>query len=109
MTRRVAVNEAGYRIGETHHNATLSELLVLRLRNLRERCLPQPSYRELSIQFGLSVNTVKKICNYERRCQAVARMKLERAHGEQEESERPALTAWHRAIEGEAQGNRPST
>ena len=69
----VAINEDGRRIGETHHNAYISDELVERIRNRVEyegATCPQLS-RELSLPFG----TIRKIVTYERRAQIAVRWK----------------------------------
>jgi AraC-like DNA-binding protein len=54
-----------YRVGETHHNARISDAVVDRIRDRHED--DGLGYKALSAEFGLSVNTVRKICTYERR------------------------------------------
>jgi DNA invertase Pin-like site-specific DNA recombinase len=61
----VAVNENGRRIGEGHHNATITDETVNAIRELHED--HGIGYRRLARQFGLHVETVKKICRYQRR------------------------------------------
>ena len=63
----IAVNERGYRVGETHQNAKISDLMVdqIRDRHEDEKC----GYIQLSAEFGLALTTVRKICTYERRAQ----------------------------------------
>lgn len=63
----VAVNEDGYRIGQSHHNARISDYAVQCIRDAREeRGL---SYGKLASMFKLSKSTIQKLCNYERRAQ----------------------------------------
>ena len=68
-TRRVyvAVNENGRRIGGTHHNSTISDETVNRLRELHEE--QGLGYRRLAKMFGLSRAAVQKICKYRLRQQ----------------------------------------
>ena len=63
----VAVNEDGYRIGQSHHNARISDYAVQCIRDAREeRGL---SYGKLASMFKLSKSTIQKLCKYERRAQ----------------------------------------
>ena len=66
----IALNESGRRIGETHHNAWISDEIVDRIRDRHEDGL---GYVALAREFNLSKNTVRKICTYERRAQTPAR------------------------------------
>lgn len=75
MTKRaVAVNEKGYRIGESHHNAKLSDADVEMVRQLREEHRLQ--YAEIAEKFEVSRELVKKICQYRNRCETVARWRF---------------------------------
>lgn len=65
--RRVAINEAGDRVGETHPGARHPDALVNKLRDLHENY--GYGYRRLARQFELSFTTVKKWLRYERRAQ----------------------------------------
>ena len=69
----VAYNESGRRIGETHHNSRISDAQVEEIRDRRE----YDGWNDLQIAnfYGMSVNTVKKICNYQRRGQRAERWK----------------------------------
>ena len=69
----VAVNEQGYRIGSSHHNARISDEIVDKLRDLHEE--EEIGYRRLAKMFGLPRSVVQKICNYERRAQTPDRWK----------------------------------
>lgn len=70
MGKLVAVNEAGYRIGESHPRSVLSDLDVEEIRNLHE--IAGKSYGWISMRKGISYHTVARICRYERRNQVVA-------------------------------------
>ena len=63
----IALNERGFRIGATHHNATIPEETIQRLRYLHEE--EGIGYRRLSRMFNIRRDTVVKICRYERRGQ----------------------------------------
>jgi hypothetical protein len=69
----VAVNEDGRRIGETHHNARIPDVIVDQLRDLHEDFL-WPYWR-IARDYKLSIPTVKKICTYQRRAQTPERWK----------------------------------
>lgn len=69
----VAVTEQGNRVGETHHNATIPDAVIDRIRDRHEndRC----GYKQLAQEFRLSLNTIRKICTYERRAKTAYRFK----------------------------------
>lgn len=67
LRRLVAVNEFGRRIGETHHNAIISDLVVDEIRCRHED--HGRGYLEISMEFDIALTTVRKICTYERRAQ----------------------------------------
>ena len=67
----IAFNERGYRIGASHHNSTIPESVVTRMRELHEQF--NFGYRVLARMFGVSKGTVQKICTSRRRAQHVAR------------------------------------
>lgn len=69
----IAVNEQGYRIGLSHHNARISNEIVDQMRDLHED--EGIGYRRLAKMFNLSRSVVQKICNYERRAQTPDRWK----------------------------------
>lgn len=73
----VAINECGKRIGETHHNAHISDVIVDRIRDRHED--DGLGYVALAAEFNLSKNTIRKICTYERRAQTPMRWKRIRA------------------------------
>jgi hypothetical protein len=67
----VALNESGYRIGQSHHNAWIPDVIVDLI-----RCGHEDygwGYVKLATMFVLSKNTVRKICTYERRAQTAER------------------------------------
>jgi ribosome-binding protein aMBF1 (putative translation factor) len=75
----VAYNEQGWRIGETHHRARISDETVEKIRDLREYRFW--TYKEIASHFELSVNTIKKICSYTYRTQRASTWKrVERTH-----------------------------
>lgn len=63
----VAVNEHRRRIGQTHHNARVSDIVVNRIRELHEDYLL--SYGKIAKLLCLSRHYVAKVCRYERRAQ----------------------------------------
>lgn len=77
VRRVIALNAAGMRIGETHHNATISDATVDQIRDLRED--EGWTYARLAEHFGIGYSTIAKICTYERRAQTPERWKTERA------------------------------
>ena len=69
LVRFVAVNENGMRIGESHPNSRLSDATVDRIRDMHED--EGKGYRLIAKELGLSRHTVRDICRYTRRAQAV--------------------------------------
>ena len=69
----IAVNEQGYRIGMSHHNARISDEIVDQIRDLHEE--ENIGYRRLAQMFGLTRSVIRKICTYERRAQTPDRWK----------------------------------
>lgn len=67
MRRVIAVNEAGRRIGFSHHNAKLPDEIIDQIRDLHEDALI--GYQRISMIFNVSKSFVQKVCNYERRAQ----------------------------------------
>lgn len=67
--RRIAVNERGMRIGESHPGAVLTDHEVDLLLELRDEGY---SYSWLASKFEVSKGTVAKICTGQRRCQHAA-------------------------------------
>jgi hypothetical protein len=76
----VAVNERGRRIGETHHNAHISQALVDEMRARHEE--GGLGYRKISRELNVPLTTVRKICTYERRAQTPERWKTARSRKE---------------------------
>ena len=73
MKRLIDVNDQGYRVGESHHNARLSNAQVEDMREKYEHHFW--GYRRLAKQFGVSRTTVKRICLMEQRNQTADRVK----------------------------------
>jgi hypothetical protein len=67
----IALNECGKRVGESHHNAWIPDVIVDLIRYGHEDY--GWGYLKLAAMFGLSKNTVRKLCTYERRAQTPAR------------------------------------
>lgn len=74
---KVQINERGYRIGISHHNATVPDQVVDKIRDMHEDELI--GYRKLSKIFNLSRSYIQKICNYERRAQTTYSWKTVKA------------------------------
>ncbi len=72
MRLLVRVNESGFRVGEDHHNAKLTDCEVELMRSLHEDGM---AYKTLGEKFGISRHAAGRICRYERRGQTVARIK----------------------------------
>lgn len=70
---RVALNERGYRIGSSHHNSTIPDEIVNRIRDLHED--HGLGYRRLARMFNLKRSFIQKVCNYVIRAQTPARWK----------------------------------
>jgi DNA invertase Pin-like site-specific DNA recombinase len=71
--RVIALNENGYRIGASHHNARIPDSVIDQIRDLHEE--QEIGYRRLAKMFNLPRSCVQKICNYERRAQTPDRWK----------------------------------
>ncbi|NYT44589.1 helix-turn-helix domain-containing protein [Alcaligenaceae bacterium] len=66
--RTIAVNERGYRVGQDHQGAVLTDAEVELMREMREA--GDWTYDALAEKFGVSKSAVAGICRYERRAQA---------------------------------------
>ena len=69
----IAVNDQGYRIGESHHQNTIPDIVVDAIRELREDF--NLGYGTLSTIFSLPRGTIAKICKYQIRGQTPDRWK----------------------------------
>lgn len=69
----IPVNEKGRRIGQYHPRSTVSDEMVEQMREMHEE--RGKSYGQIALKFKKSINTVKKICRYERRAETPARWK----------------------------------
>lgn len=81
-TMIVAVNELGYRIGSSHHNCTVSDEVIDKIRDLHED--DEMSYSKIAKLLNLSKNFVAKVCRYERRAQTPDRWKRVKTNGNEE-------------------------
>ena len=72
MKITIGVNDGGYRVGEDHPSARLTEHEVDLLLTLRDEGW---GYRRLSRHFEISKTAVRKICAGVSRCQRAARWK----------------------------------
>jgi hypothetical protein len=66
----VPVDEKGYRIGENHPMAKLSDKTIDAIRDAHENL--GIGYRRLAVFFGLPRSTVRNICLYRRRASTIA-------------------------------------
>jgi DNA invertase Pin-like site-specific DNA recombinase len=73
IKRTIAVNEGGYRIGEDHHHAKLTDAQVEEIRELWEDGFS--SYRTLAKKFNVNRGTIRDIVTFRRRAQYAARWK----------------------------------
>lgn len=77
---KVTRNERGNRIGESHHNATIPNQVVLEVRRLHEQ--EGWSCTEIAAKLTLRWRTVRKIINYERRLQVPTKSEREDGNGD---------------------------
>lgn len=68
----VAVDDAGLRIGETHHKADLTDHEVELIRQLDEDGMPRA---EIARKFETPKSTITMICTHQRRSTTVTRWK----------------------------------
>lgn len=78
----IGVNDAGRRVGESHHRTKISSQAVDQIRQLRER---GESFGSLGRIFGIGKSTVRDICTCRIRAQMATRRK-------QREASPPVLT-----------------
>ena len=78
MVKLIGVDEKGYRVGESHPKAKLSDAQVEQIRSLYEEGFV--SYRTLAKWFGVPRTTVSSICNYTRRLGVLAAFKEAKAN-----------------------------
>jgi DNA invertase Pin-like site-specific DNA recombinase len=69
----VGVNERGLRVGEDHQRAVLTDHEVETMRHLHE--VDGIGYRRLVKMFEVSKTTVRRICAYQMRNQAVSKFR----------------------------------
>ncbi len=69
IIKHVAINDRGYRIGEHHHGARLSDAEVEQVRDLHE--FAGWSYRDIARAYNASKSCIAEICRYEKRNQCV--------------------------------------
>ena len=65
-TRIIAVNALGCRVGDSHHNAKLTDSEVSLLLNLHDEGW---GYKTLAVKFEVSKSLVRNICLGRARCQ----------------------------------------
>jgi hypothetical protein len=73
MHKTVAVNERGFRVGEDHQNAKLTNEEVETVRKLHGEGL---SYNTLAQKYEVSKTLIAKICRYERRAETASAWKV---------------------------------
>lgn len=69
----IGVNDRGWRVGEDHQRAKLTDHEVELMRRLHE--VEKIGYRQLAKMFDIARTTVRDICNYRRRNQPVAKFR----------------------------------
>jgi len=69
IIRLVAINDRGYRIGESHSNSKLSDKDVEEIRDLHE--FANMGYRQIATYYGVKKSIVAEICRYEKRVQTI--------------------------------------
>ena len=69
IIRLVAINDRGMRVGESHHNAHLTDKEVDQIRDLNEYAAWH--YSAIARAYGVSKSCVAEICRYEKRNQTV--------------------------------------
>lgn len=72
MSKLIAMNDAGRRVGQDHHNARLTDGEVELIRELAEGGM---RYIDIAEKFEINRSTVGKICRFERRGQSVDHFK----------------------------------
>ena len=73
ITRLVATNDRGMRVGEFHPHARLPDAEVEQVRDLHE--LAGMGYEDIAKHYGVSKWCVARICRYQRRNQIYERWK----------------------------------
>jgi len=71
--RLIGVDENGYRVGESHHHAKLTDVQVEQIRLLYEEGFI--GYRTLARWFNVPRSTISGICRYRRRVGVLAAFK----------------------------------
>ncbi len=66
LTRTIAVNALGRRVGDSHHHSKLTNAEVDQLLEMHESGV---GYRKLSAMFEVSKSLVRNICKGRARCQ----------------------------------------
>ncbi|MFJ0380956.1 helix-turn-helix domain-containing protein [Bordetella bronchiseptica] len=73
QTKAVAVNDAGFRVGQDHPRARYTDGEVAMVHNLRDDGW---SYRAIAQKLDMPKSTVRNICRGLQRCQAAVRVKI---------------------------------
>lgn len=86
IIRLIATNDRGYRIGESHPNAKITDKEVEEIRDLHE--FASMGYTEIARNYGVKKSIIAEICRYEKRVQTVFDWKKVRViPGPKEEAE----------------------
>ena len=73
LARTIALNDIGRRVGDSHHNAKLTNSEVDMLLEMHDAGW---GYKRLSAKFDLSRSSVRNICKGKARCQTPSAWKL---------------------------------
>jgi len=76
MIEKIPVNDRGFRVGQYHPRATLTDHEVEQIRQLNEQGM---SYRIIAEKFETSKSTIQSICTFLRRNQTATRLRLKQS------------------------------
>ena len=78
MKRVIGINDRGFRVGEDHQNARLTDAEVEQIRELHAEGM---SYKRLADKFEIGKSTVADICKCRRRAEVPVGWKTVRVMG----------------------------